>query len=46
MTALSQGLRAAGRGTPGGLDVDRVRKDFPILGQQIYGKPRRCPARC
>ena len=36
MTAQSQAVRAGGRG---GLDVERVRKDFPILGQQIYGKP-------
>jgi cysteine desulfurase/selenocysteine lyase len=24
---------------PAGFDVDRVRKDFPILGQRVYGKP-------
>ena len=35
MTALSQPLRA---GTPR-LDVERVRKDFPILEQRVRGKP-------
>jgi cysteine desulfurase/selenocysteine lyase len=31
-------LRAGGRTAPGNLDVERVREDFPILGQEIYGK--------
>jgi cysteine desulfurase / selenocysteine lyase len=25
--------------TNGGYDVDRVRRDFPILAMQVYGKP-------
>jgi cysteine desulfurase/selenocysteine lyase len=31
-------LRAGGRTAPGDLDVEQVRADFPILGQEIYGK--------
>jgi cysteine desulfurase/selenocysteine lyase len=32
-------LHAAGRTAPGSLDVERVRADFPILNQEVYGKP-------
>jgi cysteine desulfurase / selenocysteine lyase len=39
MRTQGQRLRAGGRGAPGSLDVERVRADFPILGQEIYGKP-------
>jgi cysteine desulfurase/selenocysteine lyase len=29
----------AGTGATGGFDVERARRDFPILGQELYGKP-------
>ncbi|MFQ5665240.1 MAG: SufS family cysteine desulfurase [Candidatus Binatia bacterium] len=35
-SALSLPARAA---PPGPFDVQRVRQDFPILGQQVHGKP-------
>ena len=39
MRAQSQRLHV-GRGTAAeSLDVERVRADFPILSQEIYGKP-------
>ncbi len=38
MRVHGQRLRAGGRTAPGNLDVERVREDFPILGQEIYGK--------
>ena len=39
MRAQSQRLHAGDGTAPGNLDVERVRADFPILGQEIYGKP-------
>ena len=39
MRAQSQRLHAGDAAAPGNLDVERVRADFPILGQEIYGKP-------
>ena len=35
----AQELRRGGRVAPGSLDVERVRKDFPILEQEVRGKP-------
>jgi hypothetical protein len=36
MTA--EALRKGGRVAPGTLDVERVRKDFPVLEQEVRGK--------
>ena len=29
----------AGHNVEGGFDVERIRRDFPILGRRIHGKP-------
>ncbi len=34
-----QGTRDAGQGSAAQLDVQRIRQDFPILRQQVHGKP-------
>ncbi len=36
---MSNALHKSGKTLPGGLDVDRVRADFPILQRSIHGKP-------
>ncbi|WP_437123992.1 aminotransferase class V-fold PLP-dependent enzyme [Fodinicurvata fenggangensis] len=40
MTSMTEPKpRTAGHNQPPALDVDRIRKDFPILERQVYGRP-------
>jgi len=39
MTSLGLAHGLVGRNGAAGFDVERVRQDFPILGQKVYGKP-------
>ncbi len=39
MTPVADPLTASRAGTPGLLDVDSVRAAFPVLHQEIYGRP-------
>ncbi len=39
MNDISQTSNLAGHNVEGGFDVERIRRDFPILSRQVHGKP-------
>jgi cysteine desulfurase/selenocysteine lyase len=39
MNDISPSASLAGHNVEGGFDVERIRRDFPILGRQVHGKP-------
>ena len=39
MNDISPTAHLTGHNVEGGFDVERIRRDFPILGRQVHGKP-------